>query len=148
MAEHDDRWLFTLAYVGLTVVLSLLISLFWLVAVVAAHAALEWYALKHRGFPRQRLGRTLWHLKLDVSLILFARALAKRRTPEETPDCPEVPPWRQLWRRGDYGSIGFGAACLLMILLSPWLSGNDFAGVLQALALDLHPWPRTREALI
>lgn len=75
VAEHDDSWLFTLAYVGLAVLLSLLISLFWLVAVVATHAALEWYALKHRGYPNQRLGRTLWHLKLDLGLILFALAL-------------------------------------------------------------------------
>lgn len=170
--EHDDSWVFTLCYVGLAVVLSLLISLFWLIVVVALHAALEWYALQHRGYPTHRLGRTLWHLKLDLSLILFAlalglylellfglaglgavartgaqagsrflawkqalrgvlltlddaaqvaRALAKQGSgkEDEVPACPVVPPWRQTWRRADMASLGFGAGCLVLILLSP-----------------------------
>jgi hypothetical protein len=75
IAAHDDSWVFTLLYVGLAVVLSIAISLFWLVAVVAAHAALEWYALRHAGVVQQRVGRVLWHLKLDLALILFALAL-------------------------------------------------------------------------
>jgi hypothetical protein len=71
IAEHDDRWLFTLLYVGLAVVLSIWISLFWLVAVVAAHGLLEWWALRQRGEP-QRPSQVLWHLKLDIVLVLFA----------------------------------------------------------------------------
>lgn len=67
--------MFTLLYVGLAVLLSIAISLFWLVAVVAAHAALEWYALRHAGLQGPLLGRILWHLKLDLALILFALAL-------------------------------------------------------------------------
>ncbi|HRQ65619.1 MAG TPA: hypothetical protein PKZ76_12290 [Xanthomonadaceae bacterium] len=72
VAEHDERWLFTLLYVGLAVVLSLWISLFWLVAVVAAHGALEWWSLRQRGFNGPLLGPITWHLKLDIALILFA----------------------------------------------------------------------------
>jgi hypothetical protein len=72
IAEHDDRWLFTLLYVGLAVVLSIWISLFWLVAVVAAHGLLEAWALRRRGWQGPIAGKILWHLKLDLTLILFA----------------------------------------------------------------------------
>jgi hypothetical protein len=72
VAEHDDRWLFTILYIGLAVVLSIWISLFWLVAVVAAHGALEWWALRQRGFEGPLWGAVTWHLKLDLALILFA----------------------------------------------------------------------------
>jgi hypothetical protein len=72
IAEHDDRWLFTLLYVGLAVVLSIWISLFWLVAVVAAHGLLEAWALRRRGWQGPIAGKVLWHLKLDLTLILFA----------------------------------------------------------------------------
>lgn len=72
VAEHDDSWLFTVLYIGLAVVLSIAISLFWLVAVVAAHGVLEWFALERQGIRDRRLGRVLWHLKLDIALVLFA----------------------------------------------------------------------------
>jgi hypothetical protein len=72
VAEHDDRWLFTLLYVGLAVLLSIWISLFWLVVVVAAHGVLEWLAMRLRGLPEPGLGEVLWHIKLDIVLILFA----------------------------------------------------------------------------
>lgn len=48
LIEHDDRWGFTIAYITLAVVLSLMISLFWLVAVVAAHGAIEYWCLNAR----------------------------------------------------------------------------------------------------
>jgi hypothetical protein len=51
--------------------------LFWLLVVVAAHAALEWYvhwrehpSVVHTG------ARVAWEIKLDLALILFALALA------------------------------------------------------------------------
>lgn len=72
MSEHDDSWIFTALYIGLAVVLSIWISLFWLVAVVAAHGALEWWALRQRGYTGPLLGPITWHLKLDIALILFA----------------------------------------------------------------------------
>jgi hypothetical protein len=72
VAEHDERWLFTILYVGLAVVLSVWISLFWLVVVVAAHGALEAWALRRRGYAGPLLAPITWHLKLDLGLILFA----------------------------------------------------------------------------
>jgi len=75
VAEHDDSWLFTALYVGLALILSTVISLFWLVVVVAAHGVLEWFSLSRRGVHDRRLGRVAWHLKLDVGLVLVALAL-------------------------------------------------------------------------
>ena len=72
IAEHDDSWLFIIFYVGLGLVLSMTISLFWLAAVVTAHAVLEWFALGRKGVRDHRLGRVLWHLKLDIGLTLVA----------------------------------------------------------------------------
>ncbi len=71
--DHDDRWLFIITYITLAVVLSIWISLFWLVAVVAAHGALEW--VRHQHFdarPRGIVIRVLWELKLDIALIILA----------------------------------------------------------------------------
>lgn len=72
VAEHDDSWLFIVLYVGLGLVLSMTISLFWLAAVVAAHGVLEWVAMGRQGIRDNRLGRVLWHLKLDIGLTLVA----------------------------------------------------------------------------
>lgn len=72
IAAHDDSWLFMVLYVGGGLVLSMTISLFWLVAVVAAHAVLEWFALERKGTRDRRPGRVLWHLKLDIGLVLVA----------------------------------------------------------------------------
>jgi len=72
IADHDDSWLFILFYVGLGLVLSMTISLFWLAAVVTAHGVLEWFALGRKGVRDHRLGRVLWHLKLDIGLTLVA----------------------------------------------------------------------------
>jgi hypothetical protein len=74
---HDESWLFIVAYIGLAVVLSIWISLFWLVAVVAAHLLLE--LLRQRHLHRGRLlpvAESLWELKLDVALVFFALVLS------------------------------------------------------------------------
>lgn len=73
--RHDDSWIFVIGYVGLAVILSLWISLFWLVMVVAVHGLLERHVLIRRGVTRGRTGMILWHLKLDIALVLFALAL-------------------------------------------------------------------------
>lgn len=77
IVEHDDRWSFTLPYIAAAVVLSVTISLFWLVVVVCVHAALEWVRQRQVD-PRLTgvLARMGWDLKLDVSLVLLALALA------------------------------------------------------------------------
>lgn len=74
--EHDDSWLFTILYVGLALVLSIWISLFWLVAVVGVHFLLE--CVRQRSLARPGGNVPLlavWEIKLDLSLILFALAL-------------------------------------------------------------------------
>jgi hypothetical protein len=78
IVNHDDSRLFIVLYIGLAVVLSIVISLFWLVAIVGAHFALEWIrqrTLQSDGFWGV-LSRVLWELKLDIALILFALMLA------------------------------------------------------------------------
>jgi hypothetical protein len=91
VAEHDDSWIFMVLYVGLALVLSMWISMFWLAAVVAAHALLEWYALGRQGVHDHRAGRVLWHLKLDVGLVLVAL-------------------WLGLYLDTLFGLVGLGAA--------------------------------------
>jgi hypothetical protein len=74
--NHDESWLFTLTYVGLAVVLSIWISLFWLVVVVAMHFLLEWIRQSHFSTePGEVFLRSVWELKLDIALVLFALAL-------------------------------------------------------------------------
>ena len=75
--DHDDRWLWTVLYVGGAVVLSVFISLFWLVALVAIHGALEW--VRQRRIDPNTAGviaRVAWELKLDIALVLFAFVVA------------------------------------------------------------------------
>lgn len=72
VVKHDDRWLFTIFYVGLAIVLSVFISIFWLVVLVAIHAALEWYALEKSDPHSPKSLQIIWHLKLDIVLIIFA----------------------------------------------------------------------------
>lgn len=78
VVQHDDSWWFVGCYLGLAVVLSLAISLFWLVAVVAAHGVLEWHRQRwlSPGTLAQAWVRVIWELKLDLALVLFALALA------------------------------------------------------------------------
>jgi hypothetical protein len=74
---HDQSWLFIGGYVSLAVVLSIWISLFWLLAVVGAHFVLEWIRQRHLHPHRPAvLARVCWELKLDFALILFALALS------------------------------------------------------------------------
>lgn len=71
--NHDDSRVFAVLYIGLALVLSIVLGLFWLVAVVALHGLLE--VLRQRGLHRWWpgvLSRVLWELKLDIGLILFA----------------------------------------------------------------------------
>lgn len=72
LLDHDHRTSFTVIYITLALVLSMAISMFWLVAVVAAHGIIEYWSLGKEGIREQRLGRTLWHIKLDIMLVLAA----------------------------------------------------------------------------
>lgn len=77
VVHHDDKWLFVIFYVSLAVILSIWISLFWLVAVVAVHCGFE---LMRQSYLRSGLlpimAEVLWELKLDIALVLFALVLA------------------------------------------------------------------------
>lgn len=72
LLEHDYRPSFTVLYISLALILSMAISMFWLVAVVAAHGMLEYWAMGRTGPNDLRLGRTLWHIRLDILLVLAA----------------------------------------------------------------------------
>ncbi len=71
--EHDDRRSFVVAYIALALVLSIWISLFWLVAVVSVHVGLELGRHQALGCaPGRALKAALWETKLDWALVLFA----------------------------------------------------------------------------
>jgi hypothetical protein len=74
---HDDSRLFLAGYIGLAVVLSVWISLFWLVAVVAVHFGLELVrqSQRHTG-PVRVVLESSWEVKLDVALVLLALVLS------------------------------------------------------------------------
>jgi hypothetical protein len=77
VAEHDERWTFVLLYIGLAVLLSVFVSLFWLVVVAAAHFLLECMRQSQRlSGARDVLSGALWEIKLDVGLVLMALILA------------------------------------------------------------------------
>ncbi len=77
IVNHDDRWLFTFFYIGLAVVLSIWISLFWLVALVGVHFLFELVRhSRHRTGLSGILLEALWGVKLDVALVLFALVLS------------------------------------------------------------------------
>jgi hypothetical protein len=75
--EHDHSWAFIASYLGLAVVLSVFVSLFWLVFMAGAHLLLE--VVRHRR-PDWSAGRVLahaaWEVKLDFALVLLALGMA------------------------------------------------------------------------
>ena len=77
VVRHDDSWVFVALYIGLAVVLSAVISLFWLVVVVGVHFAFELIRQRHLlGEDGPALAEALWELRLDAALIVFAMAVA------------------------------------------------------------------------
>jgi hypothetical protein len=77
VAHHDERWLFVALYIGLAVVLSIVLSLFWLVAVAGLHFALECARqAMHRQSRSDVVSHALWEIKLDIALVLIALALS------------------------------------------------------------------------
>jgi hypothetical protein len=77
VVHHDEKRLFVVLYIGLALVLSIWISLFWLAAVVAVHFIFELVrqaSLERRG--PVMLAEVFWELKLDIALVLFALVLS------------------------------------------------------------------------
>lgn len=75
--HHDERWLFVGIYITLAVVLSIVLSLFWLVAVAGLHFGLE--LMRQAQFRQDRrdvVTHAMWEIKLDVALVLLALAMA------------------------------------------------------------------------
>ncbi|CAN5639130.1 hypothetical protein BH23GEM8_BH23GEM8_16110 [soil metagenome] len=74
--EHDHSWLFVGVYLGLAVVLSVFVSLFWLVFMAGVHLLLECIRHYRPGWgARDILTHSLWEVKLDFALVLLALAL-------------------------------------------------------------------------
>ncbi len=78
--SHDERLSFAAAYVILAVGLSLLVSLFWLLVVVAIHVVFEWLKKRYQGYQKHGHGHaviwTLWDTKYDLALAMFSFVLA------------------------------------------------------------------------
>jgi len=74
---HDRSVLFALAYVSLTILLSVYVSYFWLVALVGLHLALEWLKKGYLGYEPglHRTAWTFWDTKFDIALIFLALTL-------------------------------------------------------------------------
>jgi hypothetical protein len=71
--EHDHRWLFVITYLGLAVVLSVFVSLFWLVFMAGVHLLLE--CIRHFRADlsaRQVVAFAAWEVKLDFALVMLA----------------------------------------------------------------------------
>jgi len=74
--NHDDSWVFMGSYILLAVTLSIWISLFWLVAVVAVHFVFEWVVQSDiDDRPVGVLARCLWETKLDIALVILALSI-------------------------------------------------------------------------
>ncbi len=70
--NHDESWVFICLYIGLAVSLSMFISIFWLIAVAFFHGCIEWASLRMKGLRNGIFNKVLWHLRVDIVLILFA----------------------------------------------------------------------------
>jgi hypothetical protein len=73
-AEHDERNSFIFPYIALSVLLSVMAGLFWLVLLVGVHFGLELYRNRNLEL-RSRLAHATFGVKLDMTLILLALAL-------------------------------------------------------------------------
>ena len=76
--SHDERLSFAAAYVVLAVGLSLFVSLFWLLVLVAIHVFLEWLKKRYHGYEGRGHAAiwTVWDTKLDLALAMLAFVLA------------------------------------------------------------------------
>jgi hypothetical protein len=71
--EHDHRWLFVITYLGLAVVLSVFVSLFWLVFMALVHLLLEVIRHLRADWPLRRvIAFSAWEVKLDFALVVLA----------------------------------------------------------------------------
>lgn len=75
--EHDDKTVFTIFYIGLSLALSIAFGLFWLVLIVFIHWVIELMAQYFKSNnPIIAFGNSLWEVKLDIALVFMALWLA------------------------------------------------------------------------
>lgn len=73
--NHDERWSFILLYVGGAIILSVYTNLFWVSLLMLGHFGLEiWRHIIIR--VDKPLLQALWHVKLDIALVMFALVIA------------------------------------------------------------------------
>ena len=75
--DHDDSWVFLIGYVCLTIVLTIWVSLFWLVFMVGLHFVFEYVKKQYDGANgvARGLAWTVWDVKLDLLLVVIAFVL-------------------------------------------------------------------------
>ncbi|MCC5788004.1 MAG: hypothetical protein JJT75_00070 [Opitutales bacterium] len=75
--DHDDKRAFLIGYVGLTILLTIGISLFWLFFLVGIHLCFECLKKIEDGALgwRRVLAFALWDIKFDVALLSMAMVL-------------------------------------------------------------------------
>jgi hypothetical protein len=54
---------------------------------------------------------------------------------------PTAPPAAERWSRGDTFTVTLAFACILLILLAPWLGHDGWNAVVSLLAAELRPFP-------
>ena len=76
--EHDEKRLFLVGDVGLSLLLTIGISLFWLLFLVGVHFLFEMLKDWHYGArdPRRLLAWAAWDIKFDIALVTVAIFLA------------------------------------------------------------------------
>ncbi len=77
IVEHDEKRLFVLGYVGLTLLLTIGISLFWLIFLVLVHFSFEMIKKYYDGAGEtcRIIAWAIWDTKFDFALITMALVL-------------------------------------------------------------------------
>ncbi|TVP82228.1 MAG: hypothetical protein EA346_03200 [Thioalkalivibrio sp.] len=77
IVRHDRSLVFATIYIALAIGLSVFVSYFWLLAVVAVHIGLEWLKKGYLGYRpgAHRTAWTLWDTKYDIALVFLAFTL-------------------------------------------------------------------------
>jgi hypothetical protein len=74
--NHDESWLFVGIYIGFAVVLSVMLSLFWLVLMVGIHFIFELIRqARHHRHWSAIASKASWEIRVDVALLLLAFAV-------------------------------------------------------------------------
>lgn len=90
----------------------------------------------------RRAVRALFLVLDDIVRVLGVVVAARGVRESGRPATPDTsPPWLGEWGWGDRIALGLLAAVLLLLGLSPWLSGHALPEILGIVAAELHPFP-------